>query len=419
MSCVATPEHVPGEMLVRFNHPIREEATLAREEMGRRPHRDLGGGWWLVRIPEGDVAEQAIGDLKRRLGPSATVQHNYSYRVLLEERHPIDVSPEVTQARHDAVMTAINVKGAWDEGHVGSRRIVVAVIDTGIDWPHLVLGKNHWENPGEKGRRGDVDNDRNGYAGDVYGVEIPHGGPPTDPDGHGTYCSSLIGAEELGVNTEVRVMAIKCFDAEGKSTTERVAAGYRYILEMKRRGADVRVISNSWIGGAEDDVHMREQIDAAGAAGILSVFAAGNFTPRKNLDAEPVYPASFRLPSMLNVAASEDDGGLWIHTGYGPETVHLVAPGKKIPGLVGSGSPATLTGTSCAAALVAGAAALVAAIPEHRALGAAELKGHLLGSVKRVGAIDGSVSSGGIVDVGAAARRCAADQRNEERRGMS
>ena len=147
----------------------------------------------------------------------------------------------------------IDAPEAWDLA-TGSSDIVVAVIDTGIDYNHPDLAANIWTNPGEIAGNG-VDDDGNGVIDDVHGFNaITNGGNPLDDNDHGTHCAGTIGGVGnnsvgvAGVNWEVSLMAIKFLSAGGSGSTADAIEGIDYAVGMKNAGVNLRVLSNSWGG---------------------------------------------------------------------------------------------------------------------------------------------------------------------------
>jgi hypothetical protein len=298
-------------------------------------------------------------------------------------------------------MQRINAQPAWITFGGGPHTVVIANIDTGVNYNHPDLAANMWRNPREIPGNG-IDDDGNGYIDDVYGIDTVNGdSDPFDDHGHGTHTAGTAAAvanNEIGVAGvawNARILACKFIDATGIGPDAAAVACFNYVMALKAQGVNVRVTSNSWghrrIG--EPAAVLRNVIDAAGQAGILNVFAAGN--GRMNNDLEPFDPASFPSPSIISVTASGEHGDT-NEGNYGPQSVHLAAPGANIMSTYRDGY-LRLSGTSSAAAHVAGAAALL--FSHHPALTVREAKGALLDSVDPVPGWQGAVASGGILDV--------------------
>jgi len=269
----------------------------------------------------------------------------------------------------------------------GSKDVVVAVIDTGIDYRHPDLKNNMWVNLKESeqgGGKPGIDDDKNGYVDDVYGFDfasagteklwygVPGDADPMDEDGHGTHCAGGIGAHAdnldgvSGVNQQVRLMAVR-FIAGGGGTSVDAYRAIRYATVNK---ADI--MSNSWGGGGSSKL-IQSAIKQAQKAGILFVAAAGN--DGSNNDVKPSYPASYDkdekfdpITNILSVGASDNQDAPAEFSNYGSKSVHVFAPGV----LILSTYPVKLTkegrrpyvvmsGTSMATPYVAGVAALALA----------------------------------------------------------
>jgi subtilisin family serine protease len=274
-------------------------------------------------------------------------------------------------------MERIQAQPAWDSMTTGDPSVVVADIDTGVDYTHPDLAANMWRNPGETADNG-LDDDGNGYVDDIFGIDtVNNDTDPMDDQGHGTHTSGTIGARGnngvgvVGVAWQTSILACKFLDAQGSGTDADAVECFDYLLVMKQRGINIRVSNNSW-GAARQDppaTVLKDAIDAAGAAGIVNVFSAGN--AGTNNDVSPMDPASFDSPSIITVAASDESDGRASFSNYGQTSVDLAAPGSSILSTL-QGSYAFASGTSMAAPHVAGAAALMAA--RNPALSVASIK---------------------------------------------
>ena len=259
----------------------------------------------------------------------------------------------------------IQAQPVWTTFTNGSPDVVVAGIDTGVDYTHPDLAANMWVNPGEIPGNG-LDDDGNGYVDDVHGIDAINGdSDPMDDHGHGTHTAGTIGATGdngagvVGVAWGSRILACKFLGNTGSGTDAGAIECFNYLVALKQSGINIRVSNNSWGGlreGAQADV-LKAAIDEAGAAGILNVFAAGN--AGANNDQTPFDPAGFDSPSIVSVAASNSADNRASFSNYGATTVDLAAPGDFILS-TSAGSYTFSSGTSMAAPHVAGAAALLA-----------------------------------------------------------
>ncbi len=257
----------------------------------------------------------------------------------------------------------IDAPEAWDIS-VGSRDVVVGVIDTGVDYNHPDLVDNIWTNPGEIPGDG-IDNDGNGYVDDVHGINaITNTGDPMDDQGHGSHVSGTIGATGnnnlgvVGVNHQVSIVGCKFLDSSGSGSTSDALKCMDYMVALKNNGVNVRVLNNSWGGGGSSDA-MIEAINNTEAADIMFVAAAGNSA--SDNDVSPSYPASYTHDSVVAVASTTDTDAMSSFSQYGLTSVDLGAPGSAILSTTGGGY-ASFSGTSMATPHVAGAAALVLSV---------------------------------------------------------
>lgn len=277
-------------------------------------------------------------------------------------------------------LTQANVQGAWDIT-TGSKDVIVAVTDTGIDYKHIDLKANMWSNPAEIANDS-IDNDGNGIVDDVYGANFAaDNGDPMDDNGHGTHCAGTIGASGnnsrgiVGVNWKVSLMALKFLDHEGGGYLSDAVEAIEYVVAQKQLGQNIAVINASWGGGGYLET-LKQAIADAGALGILFVAAAGNES--NNNDRSPSYPADYDLDNIISVGAVDSDDTLAEFSNYGVLSVDLAAPGVNILSTTPGNQYEYLSGTSMATPHVAGAVALLAAA--NPSLSIAQIKSILLSS---------------------------------------
>jgi subtilisin family serine protease len=212
---------------------------------------------------------------------------------------------------------------AWDHAASATHPVVVAVIDSGLDYFHPDLHRDTvWRNPGEvpNGR----DDDGNGYVDDLIGWNfVQHTNNPWDDAGHGTHVAGIIGAATgngegiAGIHPRVRIMPLKVLDAAGRGRTSRLAEAIEYAM---RHGA--RIINLS-LGGEGISRTERLAVDYAHQKGLLVVVAAGNIGG----DTAGYGPAG--VPSALTVAATDVEDRAVPFSNRG-QAVKIAAPGVDV-----------------------------------------------------------------------------------------
>lgn len=288
----------------------------------------------------------------------------------------------------------IGAANAWDI-EKGSRDVVVAVIDSGIDYNHEDLKDNMWQNPGEIPDNG-VDDDNNGFIDDVYGWDFYNeDNDPMDDYEHGTHCAGIIGAVGgngqgiVGVNWKVRLAALKFMNNRGGASSSDAAEAVNYAVKMK-----MPITSCSW-GGRVKSALLEEAFKNADQNNILTITAAGNFG--SDNDEYPTYPAGFDIPGIISVAATDRNDQLAEFSNYGITQVDLAAPGVEILSTVPGGGYELMDGTSMAAPYVSGAAALLKAYKSS--LTNVEIKDLILNNVDPVDGLEDKTSTGGRLNV--------------------
>jgi subtilisin family serine protease len=407
---VAAPAYKEGELLVGlrdFNEAKIRPAALERS--GLQVIRSYKIAPILhLRIKDGGDLQAKIAALKAT-GKYTFVEPNY--RLTLCDTTPNDPRFGDQWGLHN---TGANFPGggvagadvsaprAWDIS-TGDSNIIVAVIDTGIDYTHEDLKANMWVNPGEIAGNGQ-DDDGDGYVDDVYGYDFADHRPDPMPDpaatagaktGHGTHCAGIIGAvgsngvDICGVNWNVRLMALKISDTNGVIS---IAAAIEAIDYAWKHG--VRVVNASW-GGYVYSEALQSVIQTAGLHGMLFCASAGN--EANNNDITPAYPSSYGLDSIISVAATDNRDRLANFSNYGATTVDLAAPGVQILSTLPGNTLEAWDGTSMATPFVAGAAALLLSV--HSNMSPAELKAEILDSVDLTPALVGKTVTGGRLNL--------------------
>jgi thermitase len=287
----------------------------------------------------------------------------------------------------------IRALSAWAKTK-GSAKVVVAVIDSGVEYTHPDLMNNIWIRPAQI----DVYRDEElGAIDDKYGYNaVSNTGDPMDDNGHGTHCAGIIGAEGdnnlgiAGINWKVEIMPLKFISSNGSGTTKDAIECINYVIDRKRAGVNVRIISASW-GSTANSSALREAIKRAGDEGILFIAAAGNSSA--DSDRMPHYPAGYDLPNVVSVASLDRNDLLSTFSNYGAKSVHIAAPGSEILSTWLGGQYEEHSGTSMATPEVAGVAALVLTVEPK--LSVSGLRQRLFDSVDKLDGLKGKVSTGG------------------------
>jgi|GEM_PF-2686064 len=291
----------------------------------------------------------------------------------------------------------ISATTAWNT-HTGTGNVVVAVIDSGIDYTHPDLTANIYSNPGEVATNG-KDNDHNGYVNDVRGWDfVNNDADPTDDStqGHGTHVAGIIGAAGnnligvSGVCWQVKLLPVKCFDAQNNGTAADIAEGLAYTTLMQ-----VAVTNNSWESFANSQI-LQEIVDAGCSAGILFVGAAGNDGITIGSSFSPT-PAFFSNPVQITVAATDQTDALASFSNRGTSLVDLAAPGVNILSTKPGNAYQQLSGTSMSTPMVAGACALLKSY--RPLLTAPQIKQAVLQNVDVLPSLAGMCATGGRLNV--------------------
>ncbi|MCM0605888.1 MAG: S8 family serine peptidase [Xanthomonadaceae bacterium] len=306
---------------------------------------------------------------------------------------PSEEQPD-EMAKHLWGLKTIQARAAWDNYPSEFKyNMTVAVIDTGIDYNHEDLGYNLWRKKSKTTGKEFVGYDF------IHDDELPY-----DDQGHGTHTAGTIGAVGyngigvLGVAPAVNVMSLKFLGGKGGGTTADAVRAIDYAVT---HGA--KVLSNSWGGPGEDDnAELKEAIIRAEKKNVLFIVAAGNEETNNDTSEERSYPASFKLPNLISVAASDIEDKKAYFSNFGPETTHIFAPGVNILSSVPGSDYKAASGTSMACPHVAGAAAMIWSLKPKWSY--KQVRDILLKSVDKVDGFEKFVSSGGRLNLAKAVK---------------
>jgi subtilisin family serine protease/subtilisin-like proprotein convertase family protein len=307
-----------------------------------------------------------------------------------------------------------SIPEAWDIT-IGSGDVIVAVIDTGVDWTHPDLAANIWSNPGEIAGNG-IDDDGNGYVDDVRGYDFADGdNDPSDVEGHGTGVAGVIGAVGnnaigiSGVAWTVKILPLKIFrnvDITG-AAVEWIVAAQDYATDVVERGYNLVASNNSYGGVAavffqEFRAAEEQAIQRFTNTGATFVAAAGNDS-LNNDEVFQSFPASYNNPEIISVASTNNRDELSDFSNYGLRNVDLAAPGEQILTTAPAGGYQYIDGTSFSAPYVTGAVALLKAFKPNASQ--EEVKRALIEGCDPLPSLQNRVVSGGRLNVAAALRR--------------
>lgn len=356
-------EYFCNEILVRFAPKATNDMIdQAIEDHSLYPvNSSVDGKTLLMEDYSGEKIEDTLKNLEEAPGV-LTAEPNYVIRL---ERTPNDPYYSYLWGINNTGQFSgvsgndILAEEAW-EVSTGSDDVIVAVIDTGVDYTHPDLAANMWTNSGEIPDN-DLDDDGNGYIDDYYGYDFwNYDGDPYDDHGHGTHVSGTIaavgnnGIGVVGVAWKTKIMALKFLSAGGYGSYYDAVLALDY---ARNKGA--KITSNSW-GGYGYSSSLAWAISRADSGGMLVIAASGN--DAYNTDYYPHYPSSYSYNNVISVAAISYDESIAYFSNYGYYSVDVGAPGVWIYSTYPSSRYAYMSGTSMATPHVSGVAAMLWAI---------------------------------------------------------
>jgi len=319
---------------------------------GLRLVEDYEAGSFLLVEPAEEVTSETVTAL---LSDQAVVHAAPDYVVSTNQSDPFDDTPISAPATVGTASTPNDpyMNQLWGMQNIRATNvwpviretpnIIVAVIDTGVDYSHPDLKANMWSRNG-----------RHGY--DFFDDDDD----PMDEEGHGTHCAGTIaaagnnGVGVVGVSWKAQIMAMRFLGPDGSGSTSDAVKCIDWAVA---NGA--HILSNSW-AGPDTSQELAEAVARAEQRGVLFVAAAGNTVGNgNNNDTAPYYPASLSNANIITVAAIDVNNARGSFSHYGQRSVDIGAPGVGILSTVINGKYAKQDGTSMAAPHVAGAAALV------------------------------------------------------------
>lgn len=338
-SAGAAPKYVPGELLVKFK---KTSAASTRNgiigRMSGRRIREIGNeGLTHVQIAEGQSVEDAVSNLSQE-SEVEYAQPNYIYHLTTVPNDPdfgqmwglkntgqtvttVSGSPDPAYATYQGFPNPgtpgqdIGAEAAW-QYITDCSSVIVAVLDTGVNYNHVDLAANMW-------------NGGSSYPNHGYDFVLGNNNP-MDQFGHGTHVAGTIaavgnnGIGTTGVCWKARIMAVRVLDENGSGTDSEITQG---IVFAAQNGAKV---INMSLGGPGIDSAMNTAIATASTYGTLVVVAAGNNGTNNDDGTDTFSPCDLDQPNILCVAALDQAYGLATFSNYGTTHVHVGAPGVNI-----------------------------------------------------------------------------------------
>lgn len=354
--------------------------------------RGIGVQHW--RLPPGLAVDQAIRTLK--VNPMVEIaEPNY---LVYEDAIPNDPRFGELWGLHNTGQLGgtpdadIDAPEAWDLTQ-GSNTVLVAVVDTGVEYTHQDLAGNIWSNPAEANGITGFDDDGNGYVDDLRGWDfVNDDNDPMDDRDHGTHVSGTIGARAnngkgvAGVSWNVKIMPLKFLNSSGTGTTANAIRAILYAASFRDGGGNTiaRVHNYSWGGGAFS-LFLEDAIRSSGAVVCASAGNSGSDSIQ--------YPAGYSAANLISVAATDRKDAKASFSSYGSDWVDLGAPGVDILSTILRSKYGLKSGTSMAAPHVAGVAALILAL--YPASTNAEVKDRILLGADPVASLAGITVTGG------------------------
>ena len=360
-----TGEYNEGVVLVKYSGEMNDKVLSQLDFKSATPLYE-GSTWYTVEIRDASKTVETVSYL-RELGCFEKVDYDYVMGTTESGEAKVTDNPNYKDQTN---LGLSNIPNGWTQNGKhpgGSPDVIVAVIDTGVDYTHLDLRNNIWVNPAEIPDNG-KDDDGNGYIDDVYGWDfVGNDNDPMDDNGHGTHVAGIIAAENnkiggIGVAYGCKVMVLKAGNSSGYFNNSDIARAIQYAY---MNGASV---INMSFGGSQISVAVEEALENAYNTCVL-VAAAGNDGACNNLNCpenhpkKVSYPAA--LPYVIGVMSTNASGSAqssfsnYDHYPYNSIEYEVYAVGESVHSTWPGNKYAQLNGTSMAAPTVAGIAALL------------------------------------------------------------
>jgi len=432
---------ITGQLIIKMKDSAKAQKSTLRSQMHAtilKSYPDLGIEHWEVQNAK-DLQEtlKLINQLKNH--PEVEyVEPNYIWKAI-DGTIPNDPDFDKLWGLHNTGQTGGKQDADIDASEayclpVSASKVVVGVIDSGIDYTHEDLAENIWQNLAEDAdgdgkvliRSGDIwifdpddengiDDDGNGYIDDFVGWDFTtNSNDPMDFNSHGTHCAGTIGAisnNNIGITgaaPNVKLAALKFLNKEGNGYTSDAIEALEYALKM-----EIPITNNSW-GGGHYSSALSDVLQEAEANNHIFVAAAGNggsdYIGDDN-DLYPHYPSSYEHNNIITVGSTDRNDNRSSFSNYGATSVDIAAPGSRIYSCIPGNSYGNKSGTSMACPHVAGVCAFMMGLNPGNSFNA--IKNAVLTSIDPLPDLNGKCASGGrvnlynaLVEMGAPSNPC-------------
>ena len=344
---IPTVEERSIRLLISYSDQENKPSNETLKAAGLQMIQDYENGSFLIVEPQGAVTS---GTVETLMADNAVAYVAPDYIMSIPQ---IEAAGEIRPSAADSASNDPYLNKLWGMKNSGatqawphihdSAKVIVAVIDTGVDYRHPDLQDNMWSRGGQ-----------HGY--DFYEDD----NDPLDQQNHGTHVAGTIagignnGVGVVGVSWKAQIMALRFMGPDGSGSTSDAVKCIDWAVD---NGA--HILCNSW-GGPDNSPELAEAVARAERKGVLFVAAAGNTGGTgNNNDQRPSYPSSLRSANVVSVGAIDEKDARGSFSHYGKQSVDIGAPGVDILSTVRNNKYDTYSGTSMAAPHVAGAAALV------------------------------------------------------------
>lgn len=354
--------YLADQVIVRVRPNVSPQTLSAQlEAQGLKLRETIAPGLFTVELPgkDLDALEEGLGVLA---GMPDYVAFAEPDGVGFGAAMPNDPQFNLQWGHHNTGQSSgtadadVDAPEFWDIMQT-TPGMVIAVLDSGLNFTHPDLQGLPWTNSGEIPNDG-IDNDLNGRVDDFYGWDFVNSdNQPTDDQQHGTHVTGIIAANRdnslgvAGMISDVKILVCKILNASNSGTTSNLIAATTYARQL---GAPIMNLS---LQNYPNNATLNTEFNACEEAGILLSICAGN--QGRDNDIQPNYPSSYPQANIIAVGNHDRTDNRYSGSNYGLNSVDIFAPGTLVYAPVLNASYSNLTGTSMATPHVTAVAAAI------------------------------------------------------------